>query len=57
MKQAIYGGDDDGGEEEPNDQDVEELQALMLKMQAVRGKLLYPLKSCADEYRLGSRYA
>ncbi|KAG4426326.1 hypothetical protein IFR04_000509 [Cadophora malorum] len=36
MKQAIYGGDDDGGEEEPNDQDVEELQALMLKMQAVR---------------------
>ena len=44
MKQAIYGGGNDGGEEEPNDQDVEDLQALMLKMQAVRGKLLYIIR-------------
>ncbi|PVH89844.1 hypothetical protein DL98DRAFT_508082 [Cadophora sp. DSE1049] len=36
MKQAIYGSGNDGEEEEPNDQDVEDLQALMLKMQAVR---------------------
>ncbi|KAH7419119.1 hypothetical protein BKA64DRAFT_6592 [Cadophora sp. MPI-SDFR-AT-0126] len=36
MKQAIYGGGNDGEDEEPNDQDVEDLQALMLKMQAVR---------------------
>ncbi|KAK0113204.1 hypothetical protein ONS95_014899 [Cadophora gregata] len=36
MKQAIYGSGNDGEEEEPNDKDVEDLQALMLKMQAVR---------------------
>lgn len=39
MKQAIYGGGEigDGEEGEPSDKDVEDLQALMLKMQAVRG--------------------
>lgn len=40
MKQAIYGGGDGEDEEEdPSDKDVEDLQAMMLKMQAVRGKL------------------
>jgi hypothetical protein len=40
MKQAIYGGnngeemDDEGGQ----DEEVEQLQAMMLRMQAVRGK-------------------
>jgi hypothetical protein len=43
MKQAIYGGpnlEDDEGHvhEEYGDQEVEKLQAMMLKMQAVRGK-------------------
>ncbi|KAL5329154.1 hypothetical protein ACEPPN_002664 [Leptodophora sp. 'Broadleaf-Isolate-01'] len=36
MKMAIYGGGNDDDEEEPSDKDVEDLQALMLKMQAVR---------------------
>jgi len=44
MKQAIYGGGAEGEPDEtdePDDQDdeVEKLQAMMLKMQAVRGKL------------------
>jgi len=39
MKQAIYGGsnDEEIGEDEGQDEDVEQLQAMMLKMQAVRG--------------------
>lgn len=41
MKQAIYGGTISGGEldkdEVEQDQEVEKLQAMMLKMQAVRG--------------------
>lgn len=42
MKRAIYGGslgEDSGGEEEAEDDDeVEKMQAMMLKLQAVRGK-------------------
>jgi len=39
MKQAIYGGGVDEEDEDGNgDEDVEKLQAMMLKMQAVRGK-------------------
>jgi len=45
MKQAIYGGTISGGEvdqdEAEQDEEVEKLQAMMLKMQAVRGKFLY----------------
>lgn len=43
MKMDIYGGtisgsaDEEQDREEPSDQDVEDLQAMMLKMQAVRG--------------------
>jgi len=42
MKQAIYGGGMDGIEkegevDEEQDEEVEKLQAMMLKMQAVRG--------------------
>ncbi len=40
MKQAIYGGSSGGGDDEeqdPSDKDVEDLQVMMLKMQAVRG--------------------
>lgn len=33
MKEAIYGN----GDEEDEDEEVEKLQAMMLKMQAVRG--------------------
>lgn len=42
MKQAIYGGtmgeDEGGGGEAEGDLEVEQLQAMMLKMQAVRGE-------------------
>jgi hypothetical protein len=41
MKRAIYGGDHgmEGDENEVDqDEEVEKLQAMMLKMQAVRGK-------------------
>ena len=42
MKRAIYGGDLGMEEEDENeadqDEEVEKLQAMMLKMQAVRGK-------------------
>lgn len=44
MKQAIYGGGNEGDEEEPSDKDVEDLQALMQNMQAVRG-MFPPLNS------------
>jgi hypothetical protein len=44
MKQAIYDGTISGGEvdqdEAEQDDEVEKLQAMMLKMQAVRGKFL-----------------
>lgn len=46
MKRAIYGGslglEEEGGETD-QDQEVEKLQAMMLKMQAVRGEWLGPL--------------
>lgn len=39
MKQAIYGGGNNEIEDEPaSDKEVEQLQAMMLKMQAVRGR-------------------
>lgn len=38
MKQAIYGGGRHDAEEEGDDQDVEEMEVLMRKMQAMRGK-------------------
>ena len=39
MKKAIYGGGDDEDDEmkDVDEEEVEKLQALMLKMQAVRG--------------------
>src|SRR6187402_3179439 len=62
MKQAIYGagrGDgEDDEEEDPSDKDVEDLQAMMLKMQAVRGKFLSPVsRTWTDFRRLGCGYA
>jgi hypothetical protein len=40
MKQAIYGGrsGEENEDEEGEDEEVEQLQAMMLRMQAVRGK-------------------
>lgn len=40
MKQAVYGGDnaEQNEDEEGQDEEVEQLQAMMLRMQAVRGK-------------------
>lgn len=40
MKQAIYGGInvEENGDEEDQDNEVEQLQAMMLRVQAVRGK-------------------
>jgi hypothetical protein len=47
MKQAIYGGTISGGDidrdEVEQDEEVEKLQAMMLKMQAVRGRCTYSL--------------
>jgi len=42
MKQAIYGGtqDKEEADEGERDEDVEQLQAMMLKLQAVRGTYL-----------------
>jgi Alpha and gamma adaptin binding protein p34 len=44
MKQAIYeggaGSDDEIEDEETGDKEIQQLQAMMLKMQAVRGKSL-----------------
>lgn len=58
MKMAIYGGGNDDDEEEPSDKDVEDLQALMLKMQAVRGMFIIRCgNTWTNEFRLGSRYA
>lgn len=46
MKRAIYGGGDveEEGEEGKDDDEVEKLQAMMLKMQAVRGMSLFPFQ-------------
>jgi hypothetical protein len=43
MKQAIYGGtiDQDDEADPEQDEEVEKLQAMMLKMQAVRGMILF----------------
>jgi hypothetical protein len=66
MKMDIYagsisgGGDGSGGAEEPSDKDVEDLQAMMLKMQAVRGTFLPGLmveSLVVDWCRSGGRYA
>lgn len=39
MKKAIYGGGDDGDDDmkDADDEEVEKLQSLMLKMQAIKG--------------------
>jgi len=43
MKQAIYSGHGDETDgEEGHDEDIEQLQGMMLKMQAVRGKFYQP---------------
>jgi hypothetical protein len=46
MKRAIYGGglglEDEDENEADQDEEVEKLQAMMLKMQAVRGKCCIP---------------
>jgi hypothetical protein len=46
MKQDIYGGgdgiEDENIDEENGDKEVEQLQAMMLKVQAVRGKSVAP---------------
>lgn len=51
MKQAIYGGTMGEGDidrdEVEQDEEVEKLQAMMLKMQAVRGELIV---SAVDEF-------
>jgi hypothetical protein len=62
MKQAIYGsgigGDDEIGEGTEQDEEVEKLQAMMLRMQAVRGRCAtLVLDDPADDRRLGRRYA
>ena len=62
MKQAIYGrgGADEEGEdidEEDGDKEVEQLQAMMLKMQAVRGNSTswLTIETLANMCRFGSR--
>ena len=62
MKQAIYGsgigGDDEMGEGTEQDEEVEKLQAMMLRMQAVRGKCTtLVLGDPADDCRFRRRYA
>lgn len=61
MKQAIYGGTISGGEigkdEVEQDEEVEKLQAMMLKMQAVRGKYFHPSSILTNRGRYGGRYA
>jgi hypothetical protein len=63
MKQAIYGGggstgaDDEIEDEETGDREIQQLQAMMLKMQAVKGRLLrrgLRRYSDADNSRYGS---
>jgi len=61
MKRAIYGGilgDETGEVEDAEDDDeVEKLQAMMLKMQAVRGKFILGLCGFANISRYGCRLA
>ena len=63
MKQAIYeggaGSDDEIEDEETGDKEIQQLQAMMLKMQAVRGKSLQKMLKTfwADRGRHGSRLA
>lgn len=61
MKQAIYGGTISGEAANPDeaeqDEEVEKLQAMMLKMQAVRGRSSALGSTCADYGRHGSRSA
>lgn len=59
MKRAIYeGAMDEYGAEAENDEGVEELQAMMLKMQAVRGEyLIFGLSLETNDHRSRHRYA
>lgn len=60
MKQAIYGGgnEEENDDEEDQDEGVEQLQAMMLRMQAVRGKyFLKCIQISTNSQRYGSRYA
>lgn len=62
MKQAIYGGTMADGEidrdEIEQDEEVEKLQAMMLKMQAVRGECtMSEFTSLTDPSRSWCRYA
>jgi hypothetical protein len=64
MKQAIYGGgnadeDGDGADEEEADKEVEQLQAMMLKMQAVRGMICHNsvYNALTNSHRYGGRSA
>lgn len=58
MKRAIYGGGEDYEDEiddEPaGDKEIEQLQAMMLKMQAVRGRFPEADRILADDDRYGS---
>jgi len=60
MKQAIYGGshEEENDDEEYQDEGVEQLQAMMLRMQAVRGKyFLKYIRISTNNQRYGGRYA
>jgi hypothetical protein len=62
MKQAIYGGgiggEDEIGEGTEQDEEVVKLQAMMLRMQAVRGRVATQVfRDPADYHRFGRRYA
>jgi len=62
MKQAIYGSgigvDDEMGEGTEQDEEVEKLQAMMLRMQAVRGKCTTLVLGDPTDYcRFRRRYA
>jgi len=62
MKQEIYGGTISGGEidrdEVEQDEEVEKLQAMMTKMQAVRGKFFPGISFLlSNDGRYGSSYA
>lgn len=62
MKRAIYGGGlglEEGDENEADqDEEVEKLQAMMLKMQAVRGKCTIAIAwDSIDRNRYGCRFA
>jgi hypothetical protein len=60
MKQAIYAGgnEEENDDEEYQDEGVEQLQAMMLRMQAVRGKyFLKYIRISTNSQRYGGRYA